>query len=62
MRSVVTLGCTFDHRMIDGAQGTAMAAILRQVVEDPEQFFGPIAGATTVDEVPSGLRTPRLYS
>src|SRR5262249_48888675 len=35
-RSIVTLGCTFDHRMIDGAQGTSMAAMLRRVVEDPE--------------------------
>ena len=42
-RSVVTLGCTFDHRMIDGAQGTAIAAVLRRVVEDPEKELGPIA-------------------
>jgi pyruvate/2-oxoglutarate dehydrogenase complex dihydrolipoamide acyltransferase (E2) component len=45
-RSVVALGCTFDHRMIDGAQGTSMAAVIRRVLEDPEQAFGPI------DEVP----------
>jgi pyruvate/2-oxoglutarate dehydrogenase complex dihydrolipoamide acyltransferase (E2) component len=42
-RSVVTLGCTFDHRMIDGAQGTAIAAMLRRVVEDPEKELGAIA-------------------
>lgn len=42
-RSVVTLGCTFDHRMIDGAQGTAIAAVLRRVVEDPDKELGPIA-------------------
>jgi 2-oxoacid dehydrogenases acyltransferase (catalytic domain) len=42
VRSVVTLGCTFDHRMIDGAQGTSMAAMLREVVEDPEQVLGPV--------------------
>jgi pyruvate/2-oxoglutarate dehydrogenase complex dihydrolipoamide acyltransferase (E2) component len=41
-RSVVTLGCTFDHRMIDGAQGTAIAAVLRRVVEDPEKELGPV--------------------
>jgi pyruvate/2-oxoglutarate dehydrogenase complex dihydrolipoamide acyltransferase (E2) component len=41
-RSVVTLGCTFDHRMIDGAQGTAIAAVLRRVVEDPERELGPV--------------------
>jgi pyruvate/2-oxoglutarate dehydrogenase complex dihydrolipoamide acyltransferase (E2) component len=39
-RSIVTLGCTFDHRMIDGAQGTAIAAVLRRVVEDPEAMLG----------------------
>jgi pyruvate/2-oxoglutarate dehydrogenase complex dihydrolipoamide acyltransferase (E2) component len=42
-RSVVTLGCTFDHRMIDGAQGTAIAAMLRRVVEDPEKELGAVA-------------------
>jgi len=41
-RPVVTLGCTFDHRMIDGAQGTAIAAVLRRVVEDPEKELGPV--------------------
>ena len=46
-RSVVTLGCTFDHRMIDGAQGTAIAAVLRRVVEDPEKELGPIAARST---------------
>lgn len=56
VRSVVTLGCTFDHRMIDGAQGTAMAAVLRQVVEDPEQVFGPVAGEATVSAMAIGLR------
>jgi hypothetical protein len=44
--------------MIDGAQGTAMAAILRRVVEDPEQELGAIAGGD-VGELPSiGLRVP----
>ncbi len=43
-RSVVTLGCTFDHRMIDGAQGVAMAAELRRVAEDPEGALGPVHG------------------
>jgi pyruvate dehydrogenase E2 component (dihydrolipoamide acetyltransferase) len=63
IRRVVTLGCTFDHRMIDGAQATSMAAVLRQVVEDPEQVFGPIAGTATVTAMPIGLRArPRLNS
>ena len=43
-RSVVTLGCTFDHRMIDGAQGTSMAALIQRIVEDPERTFGPVDG------------------
>ncbi len=59
VRSVVTLGCTFDHRMIDGAQGTSMAAMLREVVEDPEQVFGPVDGVKPA--AASGLRAP-LYS
>jgi pyruvate dehydrogenase E2 component (dihydrolipoamide acetyltransferase) len=41
VRSVVTLGCTFDHRMIDGAQGSAIAAVMKRVVEDPEATLGP---------------------
>ncbi len=61
VRSVVTLGCTFDHRMIDGAQGTAMAAVLREVVEDPEQVFGPIDGAKPAIETAVRARAP-LYS
>ncbi len=46
-RSVVTLGCTFDHRMIDGAQGTQIAAVLRRVVEDPEKELGAIPARIT---------------
>jgi len=61
VRSVVTLGCTFDHRMIDGAQGTSMASVLREVVEDPEQVFGPVDDAAPA--IASGLRArPPLYS
>lgn len=54
-RSVVTLGCTFDHRMIDGAQGTAIAAVLRRVVEDPDKELGPIASrAVEASEAATG--------
>ena len=56
VRSVVTVGCTFDHRMIDGAQGTTMAAIVREVVEDPEQVFGPVVDRTAVTGTATGLR------
>jgi pyruvate/2-oxoglutarate dehydrogenase complex dihydrolipoamide acyltransferase (E2) component len=46
VRSVVALGCTFDHRMIDGAQGARMASVLRSGVEDPEAMFGPVKGGS----------------
>jgi pyruvate dehydrogenase E2 component (dihydrolipoamide acetyltransferase) len=52
-RSVVTLGCTFDHRMIDGAQGTAIAAVLRRVVEDPEKELGSIASRSAAPPEPA---------
>lgn len=40
VRPMLTLGCTFDHRFIDGFQAGAMAQVLRQVVEDPERHLG----------------------
>jgi len=52
-RSVVTLGCTFDHRMIDGAQGTAIAAVLRRVVEDPEKELGAIPARSPSEPEPA---------
>lgn len=52
-RSVVTLGCTFDHRMIDGAQGTAIAAVLRRVVEDPEKELGAVAARQAEPPAPA---------
>jgi hypothetical protein len=54
-RSIVTLGCTFDHRMIDGAQGVAMATVLRRIAENPEETLGPVPG--TVDG-PEARREP----
>lgn len=54
VRPVVTLGCTFDHRMLDGAQATKIAAVLRRVVEDPEKFFGPAESfASNAEPTPS---------
>ena len=58
VRPVVTLGCTFDHRMIDGAQGAAMAAILRRVVEDPEQELGAIVGSDVGELAAIGSGVP----
>jgi pyruvate dehydrogenase E2 component (dihydrolipoamide acetyltransferase) len=49
VRPVVTLGCTFDHRMLDGAQGTKIASMLRRVVEDPERYLGPATKTAQAD-------------
>jgi 2-oxoacid dehydrogenases acyltransferase (catalytic domain) len=59
VRPILTLGCTFDHRMIDGAQGTSIAARLRRVVENPEEELGAVAAqdsaaASDEPEAPAG--------
>ena len=48
VRPVMTLGVTFDHRFMDGAQGGAMAKIFRAYLEDPAGFEDerPAAGTT----------------
>lgn len=33
----MTIGCTFDHRLLDGYQAGKMAALFRAVLEDPER-------------------------
>lgn len=35
------IGATFDHRLIDGFQGSAMARIVIDAMRDPEKAFGP---------------------
>ena len=42
VKSVVTLGCTFDHRVLDGSKAIKIAARLREVAEDPESALGPV--------------------
>jgi pyruvate/2-oxoglutarate dehydrogenase complex dihydrolipoamide acyltransferase (E2) component len=42
VRSVVTLGCTFDHRVLDGSKAIQIAARLRDVVENPERELGAV--------------------
>lgn len=37
----MTIGCTFDHRMIDGYQAALMAQIVIDSVRDPRSAFGP---------------------
>jgi pyruvate dehydrogenase E2 component (dihydrolipoamide acetyltransferase) len=39
-RPVAILGCTFDHRLLDGARAGKMASLLRRIVEDPEAYMG----------------------
>jgi pyruvate dehydrogenase E2 component (dihydrolipoamide acetyltransferase) len=36
----ITLGATFDHRLIDGVVGAKMAEVLRKCFADPEKLFG----------------------
>jgi len=38
---MVTIGCTFDHRVIDGYQASQMARIVIESVSDPQAAFGP---------------------
>ena len=37
----LTIGCTFDHRLIDGYQAGKMAKIVIDSVNDPREAFGP---------------------
>ena len=40
VRPLVTLGCTFDHRFLDGYQAGKMVDIIRAYVANPEQYEG----------------------
>jgi len=42
VKSVVTLGCTFDHRVLDGSKAIKIAARLREVTENPERELGRV--------------------
>lgn len=37
-RPVLVIGCTFDHRLLDGALASSLARVLIEVVGDPERF------------------------
>ncbi len=39
-RPVLTLGCTFDHRFIDGYHAGVMAAALQAILANPEEHLG----------------------
>jgi pyruvate/2-oxoglutarate dehydrogenase complex dihydrolipoamide acyltransferase (E2) component len=55
VRPVLTLGCTFDHRVIDGALAAKLAALVRAVIEDPARYLGDEAALASAD--PSRHRT-----
>lgn len=38
---LMNIGATFDHRLIDGFQGSSMARIVIEAVRDPATAFGP---------------------
>jgi pyruvate dehydrogenase E2 component (dihydrolipoamide acetyltransferase) len=40
IRPMVTVGATFDHRLLDGFQAGRIARRFRAVVEDPETALG----------------------
>lgn len=37
-RPVLVIGCTFDHRLLDGALASSVARVLMEVVRDPESY------------------------
>ena len=37
---MMTLGCTFDHRMIDGYQASKMASVVTRCISDPVSALG----------------------
>lgn len=38
----ITIGATFDHRMIDGVVGAKMAETIKKAFADPEGVLGPV--------------------
>lgn len=38
---MMTIGCTFDHRLIDGFQASMMAGVVTKVLTDPYGELGP---------------------
>ena len=45
-RPMLTLGCTFDHRFLDGYQDGKMVDIIRAYMLDPEQYEGRLETKT----------------
>ncbi len=48
----LTIGCTFDHRLIDGYQAGAMATIVTETLTDPFRHIGlPSRSSSTGDRI-----------
>ena len=56
VRTMMTVGVTFDHRFMDGFQGGRLAKLFRSYFEDPARYEEPTVPAT---EVPVAMSSPR---
>ncbi len=45
----MTVGCTFDHRLIDGFQAGSMECIVRETLEDPFKHLGAPSRSSSAD-------------
>ncbi len=55
----MTVGCTFDHRLIDGFQAGSMECIIRETLEDPLTWLGPPTRPSSTDDRPNRARPDR---
>jgi len=55
------IGCTFDHRIIDGYQGGAIERIVRETLEDPFKHLGLPSRSSSAD-APSPAAAPGTTS
>jgi pyruvate/2-oxoglutarate dehydrogenase complex dihydrolipoamide acyltransferase (E2) component len=46
----MTIGCTFDHRVIDGYQAGKMARVVRQCLENPFVELGPPTQSSSIGD------------
>jgi len=58
VRPVLTLGGTFDHRVIDGYHLGQISSRLREVLEDPERFLGAPKPATSEEQRTAAASPP----
>ncbi len=43
VRSILPLSVTLDHRVVDGYQAGRVGQAIKDLLEDPERFLGPVA-------------------